>query len=90
MAVGLVAALALYSKIDWLRHWVAYAETWLLLFSEVSGMWALVMRRIRGRTGNDDADSLADITGIPGVVWIAGWTVLVGWSLWNAVPLLWL
>jgi hypothetical protein len=89
VTVGLVAALALYWGAEWVQHAVAYTETWLLLFSQVTGMWFLVMRRIHGRDENDDADDLASITGIPGVVWIAGWTALIGWALWSAVPLLW-
>ncbi|MFD1151793.1 M50 family metallopeptidase [Saccharothrix hoggarensis] len=89
VAVGAVAALALYSKIEWLQHWIAYTETWILLFSEVIGIWVLVMRRVRGRIDDDDADGLADITGIPGVVWIAAWAVLIGWALWTAIPLMW-
>ncbi|ONI81911.1 hypothetical protein ALI22I_37635 [Saccharothrix sp. ALI-22-I] len=89
VTVGLAASLALYWGSEWVQHWIAYTETWLLLFSEITGVSALVVGRIQGSGETDDADSLADITGIPAVVWIAGWTALVGWALWSAVPLLW-
>lgn len=89
LGLGGIAALALYTRLEWLQHWVAYAETWLLLLSEVTGVLVLVMARIHGRDDSDDADDLADITGVPGVLWIAGWSALIGWALWNAVPQLW-
>lgn len=89
VGLGGIAALALYTRVEWLQHWVAYAETWLFLLSEVTGVWILVVGRVGGHTDSDDADNLADTTRIPGWVWIAGWGALVGWALWNAVPHLW-
>lgn len=89
VGLGGIAASALYIRIEWLQHWVAYAETWLLLLSEVTGVWVLVKRQLRGRSDNGDASSLADKTGIPGAVWILGWTAVIVWALWNAVPKLW-
>jgi len=91
VTVGLAAVAALYWGAEWVQHWIAYTETWLLLFSQITGVWFLVTRRIWGHDGSvvDDAEALADITVIPGVVWIAAWTGFIGWVLWNAVPLLW-
>jgi len=90
LAIGLLAWVAAAWSPLWVQHWVAYTETWLLLCSEITGVWFLVHNRIRGDVGStDDAAGLARLTGVPGVVWIAAWTALIGWTLWHAVPLLW-
>lgn len=91
LAVGLLAGAALCWGSAWVQHVVAYTEAWLLLLSQLSGVWFLVLRRINGHDGQelDDSEGLAAATYIPGVVWIATWTALIGWSLWTAAPLLW-
>jgi hypothetical protein len=90
LAVGSLAWVAVAWSPLWAQHWVAYTETWLLLCSEITGVWSLVRHRIRGVVSStDDAASLARLTGVPGVVWIAAWTALIGWTLWHAAPHLW-
>lgn len=91
VAVGTITYCALRFAPGWLRSGVAYAEAWLLLTSELGGLRALVLNRFgtgfRGQ--QDDAAALARHTGIPALVWIAGWLALIGWAVWRAVPLLW-
>jgi hypothetical protein len=89
LAVGLLAFAALYWGTAWVQHWVAYTEAWLLLISEIPGLFAVVMNRVCGDGDGDDADGLALETRIPGMVWIAGWFALIVWALWSGVPLLW-
>lgn len=91
VTIGVVAAVTLYWGPVWVQHWVAYTETWLLLLGETSGVWAILHPRIRRDSiaPDDDASDLACETGIPGLVWIAGWAALIGWAVWTAVPLMW-
>lgn len=89
--VGGTAFATLYWGSAWLQEWLAYAESWLLLTSEIGGVGALVAtRRVYSRDDiSDDARSLAQRTPIPDFVWILGWFAVIGWALWNGVPLLW-
>jgi hypothetical protein len=91
VVVGAVVFCALRWAPPWLKNGVAYAEAWLLLTSELGGLRALVLNRFRGgfRGREDDAAALAGSTGIPSLVWIAGWFALIVWAVWRAVPLLW-
>lgn len=90
VAIGGIAAAALYWAPAWLQVLVAYLEAWLLLFSELGGLAALIANRVRYvQRDADDADNLADDTSIPGVLWIAAWLALILWALWTAFPLLW-
>lgn len=49
----------------------AYAATWFLLFGAVRPVLELQRTRRRGRTRFTDADELARLTGIPGIMWVA-------------------
>ncbi|MCR6483118.1 M50 family metallopeptidase [Amycolatopsis sp. OK19-0408] len=91
VVVGAVVFCALRWAPGWLKNGIAYAEAWLLLTSEIGGLHALVVNRLRGgfREQEDDAAMLAERTGIPSLVWIAAWAVLIGWAVWRAFPLLW-
>lgn len=93
VAIGAVAGAALYWGPPWGQQVVAYGEAWLLLLSEVAGIWAILDPRLRparyAERDHDDADALAAETGIPAAVWIAAWLVLIGWATWTAAPLLW-
>jgi hypothetical protein len=90
LAVGVLAFAALRWAPVWLQGGIAYAEAWLLLTSEIGGIAALLATRIRGhQAGTDDAKGLAQETHVPSLVWIVGWLAVIGWALWNAVPLLW-
>ena len=74
-----------------LQNSLAYAESWLLLTSEIGGLAAIIANRVsHGYHGqSDDAAALAECTPIPAFAWIAGWFALIGWALWRATPLLW-
>lgn len=49
----------------------AYGFTWFLLLAGVRPVIELQRKRRRGRTPDSDADQLARLTGIPGLVWVA-------------------
>lgn len=89
IAVGGLAFVTLRWAPTLLQNCFVYAETWLLLTSEIAGVANIVVNHARGRRGADDADVLARLTFIPSFVWIVGWLVLIGWGLWTAMPLLW-
>ena len=62
----------------------------MLLCSGLTSQLPLVLNRVHGSiAGHDDAETLRLDTGIPGPVWIAGWTALAGWCLWLGAGLLW-
>ena len=44
--------------------------TWFLLFAGVRPVFELQRKRRRGRARNSDADQLARLTGVPGLVWV--------------------
>ncbi len=65
---------------------VAYAVTWFLLLGAVRPVLELQAQRSRGRGGRSDADMLAQLTRVPGIVWVGvfvlvtlGAAVLGGW-----------
>ncbi|MCG8920295.1 M50 family metallopeptidase [Actinokineospora sp. PR83] len=87
--IAALAALVLWRGGVVVQQWVAYTETWMLLCSEITAVAHLGVRRIRGHETADDADALAELTGLPWPVWITGWLTVIGWALWTAVPLLW-
>lgn len=90
VAVGAVVYSALRYAPAWLRTAIAYAETWLLLISELGGVQILVLnRRQNGFRGQeDDAADLAKRTKMPSPLWIGGWFLFNGWAIWHAAPLL--
>lgn len=93
LTVGGIAFVTVCWGTELIQAMVACLEAWLLLLGELSGLLHLVRQRIIGyRTGEtveDDATALADLTFIPGPVWILGWAVLNAWAVLAAVPLLW-
>ncbi|MBD5785295.1 M50 family metallopeptidase [Cellulosimicrobium terreum] len=65
---------------------VAYAVTWFLLLGAVRPVLELQVQRSRGQGASSDADILARLTHVPGVLWVgvflvvtAGSAVLGGW-----------
>ncbi|MCA1674515.1 MAG: M50 family metallopeptidase [Actinobacteria bacterium] len=89
LTVGALAFAALYWGAAWLQTWVACAEAWLLLTSEIGSLCGMAMGRFRGNWDpGDDAHNLAVQTSIPALVWIAGWFAVIGWAVWNAARLL--
>ncbi len=95
LAVVLGVAAIAFVALRWgegpLQNGLAYAESWLLLTSEIGGLAAIIANRVRGgyHGHGDDAAKLAEYTPIPAFAWIAGWFALIGWALWHATPLLW-
>jgi hypothetical protein len=49
----------------------AYFFTWFLLFAGVKPIWELQAKRRRYRSPDSDADQLARLTGIPGLLWVS-------------------
>jgi hypothetical protein len=49
---------------------VAYSFTWFLLFAGVRPVGELQRKRARRGARNSDADQLARLTGVPGLVWV--------------------
>jgi hypothetical protein len=48
----------------------AYFFTWFLLIAGVKPIWELQRKRSRRRSPDSDADQLARLTGVPGLVWV--------------------
>jgi hypothetical protein len=48
----------------------AYFFTWFLLFAGIKPIWELQRKRSRGRSPDSDADQLARLTGVPGLLWV--------------------
>ena len=49
---------------------MAYLVTWFLLLAAPRPVLELQGARRRGRARDSDADQLARLTGVPGIVWI--------------------
>ena len=89
VAIGGIAGATLYWGAAWLVTGLGYLEAWLLLTSELGGLAYLVLARVTGSYLDDDANSLARATRIPGPVWILGWLVLIVWAIWHGVGMMW-
>ena len=50
----------------------AYAFTWFLLLAGARPVMELQSKRSRGRAPDSDADQLARLTGMPGLMWVFG------------------
>lgn len=59
----------------------AYAVTWFLLFGAVRPVFELQMQRARGRAPSSDADQLAGLTGVPGLLWVGVFLLVTGGSV---------
>ncbi len=64
-----LVALAWFGAPD-LRSAAAYVVTWFLLAGAVRPIVELQIRRARGETSQSDVDQLAQLTGVPGLVWV--------------------
>jgi hypothetical protein len=71
----LIAALGVFAVSWWanshVQSGVAYAGTWFLLLSAPRPVLELQAMRRRGRARDSDADVLARLTRIPGLLWVA-------------------
>jgi hypothetical protein len=54
----------------------AYAFTWFLLLAGARPVVELQSKRSRGRAPDSDADQLARLTGMPGLMWVFGFGVV--------------
>jgi hypothetical protein len=73
---------------------VAYGVGWFLLLGSVRPVIELQAERTRGGARSSDADMLARLTGVPGILWVlafaavtVGCVVLGGRWLWESAPL---
>ncbi|PKZ41748.1 hypothetical protein CYJ76_05690 [Kytococcus schroeteri] len=90
---GVVGALSWWAP-GWLVTAAAHVTVWGLLLAAPRAVLSLqegrARARRRGRRGTDDADQLADLTGVPGGVWVAlfGMVCLtcLGLALWWTLP----
>lgn len=71
----LVAGVAVFAVSWWgsdqVQSWAAYTGTWFLLLATPRTVLELQGQRRRGRGGRSDADQLARLTHLPGIVWVA-------------------
>lgn len=89
---GAIFAVTWYAEPD-LQAVYAYALVWLLLVGGVRPVMELQARRRRQRSGQSDADQLARLTRIPGLLWVgffgvvnlAALAIAVWTLLWPAV-----
>jgi hypothetical protein len=54
----------------------AYAFTWFLLLAGTRPVIELQSKRARGRASDSDADQLARLTGMPGLMWVFGFGIV--------------
>jgi hypothetical protein len=77
---GVVSVLttgALFFVVSWfgsstVQAAFAYAFTWFLLLAGARPVVELQSKRTRGRAPDSDADQLARLTGMPGLMWVFG------------------
>jgi hypothetical protein len=72
---GIVLAVSLYTAPE-VQGAFAYTATWFLLFGAVRPVQELRRQRRRNPRRDSDADQLAHLTGLPGVVWVALFAVV--------------
>ena len=69
-----VAGLAVFAVTWWgsgaVQSWAAYVGTWFLLIASPRPVVELQVLRRRGRARATDADTLARLTHLPGLVWV--------------------
>ena len=73
--VSVVVTGAIVFAVSWLgsataQAGFAYALTWFLLLAGARPVVELQRKRSRGRAPDSDADQLARLTGMPGLVWV--------------------
>ncbi|HZE38101.1 MAG TPA: M50 family metallopeptidase [Stackebrandtia sp.] len=64
-----VFAIAWWASED-VQTTVAYAGAWFMLLGAVRPVWEVWLQRSRGQQRSSDPDQLAEITHIPGAVWL--------------------
>jgi hypothetical protein len=81
----LLAGGALFAVTRWaspaLQLFVAYGVTWFLLLAGPRPVVELQQERRRGRARTSDADVLARLTRVPGLLWVGGFLLVTVGSL---------
>jgi hypothetical protein len=75
--VSVVTTGAVFFLVSWfgsptVQAAFAYAFTWFLLLAGARPVVELQSKRARGRAPDSDADQLARLTGMPGLMWVFG------------------
>lgn len=90
VAGGTLFAVSWYGSPDVVGAF-AYVLTWFLYVGGVRPVFELQGKRGRGRAPDSDADQLARLTGIPGLLWVGGFLIVAigalclgGWWLLGA------
>ncbi|MFC6088406.1 M50 family metallopeptidase [Saccharothrix sp. BKS2] len=73
---GVVFLVSWYASEEWQAAFALFV-TWFLLLGGVRPVGELQRRRLRGRAPGSDADQLARITRVPGLVWVLLFAVVV-------------
>lgn len=73
--VSVVVTAAVFFLVSWftpaqVQAAFAYAFTWFLIFAGLRPVWELQRSRRHGRARDSDADQLARLTRVPGLVWV--------------------
>jgi hypothetical protein len=75
LGLVLAAAVGLFAVSWWgdalLQSWCAYVGAWFLLVAAPRPIIELQSARRRNAAPNSDADTLARLSGIPGLIWVA-------------------
>ncbi|RKT56558.1 M50 family metallopeptidase [Saccharothrix australiensis] len=66
---GVMFAVSWYATAEWQAAFALFVS-WFLLLGGVRPVGELQSRRLRGRAPNSDADQLARITRVPGLLWV--------------------
>lgn len=76
LASGAVLAVVTRWAPDAVQVAAAYALTWFLLLAGPRPVLELQRERRRWRSGTSDADQLARVTGVPGLLWVGAFAVV--------------
>lgn len=86
VGVGVVVAALSWWAPGWLLTAAAHVTVWGLLLAAPRAVLSLQRGRQRGRGRTSDADQLADLTGIPGILWVLLFALVcaacLGGALW--------
>jgi hypothetical protein len=76
LASGLVLGAATWWLSPGAQSVAAHVLTWFLMLAAPRAVWGLQVERVRGRGGASDADQLARITVLPGLMWVLAFFVV--------------
>jgi hypothetical protein len=76
LASGLLLGAATWWLSPGAQSVAAHALTWFLMLAAPRAVWGLQVERVRGRGAASDADQLARITVLPGLMWVLAFFVV--------------